>query len=750
MLKKSVSIVLTSLLIISAVSMGSLSAAAEDTAELPSSVDLRNYNGKNYVTPVKLQNPFGTCWAFGAAAASESSYLFANDLGVNAGEVNNNVNFSEKYMSWYVYHTITQDEVSKGRVRASQVGEGLDAREPEAGNPNAVYNFGGSANQCSNLFAAGFYPVDEGVSVDGEYPYYYSGKERNRGINGLGYSEGDDWTLPCNAKYMNAPSDAVFRESRILPSPAFKSKSVKYEFCEEGLNAIKSEIAQGHSVSVAISMSSSSILQKTNWSQYCYSPYASDHQVTIVGYDDNYSKENFKLTNGSGNVITKSIPPADGAFIVKNSSGALTEEDKANATTDENGRTVYDNPNANTGGIDDSGYFYLSYYDQSIDNPISFEFDKASSVKYTTQNFDQYDMMLSALYANSDYSSETKTANVFDAEEDEYLYQISYFTNTADTTVNYEIYKNLANENPESGILLEKGTHTHKYRGSHKIDLSGEYSLKKGEKYSIVLTMKYNKDNQETYTSVFPFMFNLYNTKICGVINEGESYFYNNGSWNDVVNIKDDMIDQAYQYCSSVKAYEPLMAMNFDGKDGFDIDNYPIKGISVPASLHTDRCNGNHIWDEGTITLSPTCTENGIKEFTCTVCGATRTEAIPATGHQWGNWVGVFDAETSEKFRERTCTICAEKERISAPADGTEPSTNPTGNSGTTGNTTGNSTTSNSANTLSANSSSSDSSSNAPKTGDANYLMTLIALVLSSFSGIAASRILLKKRSKNK
>ena len=214
-------------------------------------------------------------------------------------------------------------------------------------------------------------------------------------------------------------------------------------------------------------------------------------------------------------------------------------------------------------------YKYLSYYDQSIENPISFEFDKVSSLKYTTQNFDQYDMMLSALYANSDSNSETKTANVFDAEEDEYLYQISYYTNNPSATVNYEIYKDLANDNPESGILLESGTNTHKYKGSHKIDLSGEYFLKKGEKYSVVLTMKYNQDNQETYTSVFPFMFNLYNTKIKGVVNEGESYFYSEGSWNDIVNIKDDMIDRAYQYCISQKEYEPLMAMNFDGKDGY-------------------------------------------------------------------------------------------------------------------------------------------------------------------------------------
>ena len=103
---------------------------------------------------------------------------------------------------------------------------------------------------------------------------------------------------------------------------------------------------------------------------------------------------------------------------------------------------------------------------------------------------------------------------------------------------------------------------------------------------------------------------------------------------------------------------------------------------------------------------------------------------------------------------ERTCTICAETERISAPSDGTEPSDNTSGSSGTESDTTGNSTNStvsnnNSSNTLSANSSNSDSS-NVPKTGDVNYLMILIALLLSGVSGIMAGTVFLKKRSKNK
>ena len=40
-----------------------------------------------------------------------------------------------------------------------------------------------------------------------------------------------------------------------------------------------------------------------------------------------------------------------------------------------------------------------------------------------------------------------------------------------------------------------------------------------------------------------------------------------------------------------------------------------------------------HSWDEGEITTSPTCENAGVKTYTCTVCNATKTEAIDATGH---------------------------------------------------------------------------------------------------------------------
>lgn len=41
-----------------------------------------------------------------------------------------------------------------------------------------------------------------------------------------------------------------------------------------------------------------------------------------------------------------------------------------------------------------------------------------------------------------------------------------------------------------------------------------------------------------------------------------------------------------------------------------------------------------HTWDGGKVTKAATCTEKGVKTYTCTVCGATKTEEIAATGHQ--------------------------------------------------------------------------------------------------------------------
>ncbi len=66
----------------------------------------------------------------------------------------------------------------------------------------------------------------------------------------------------------------------------------------------------------------------------------------------------------------------------------------------------------------------------------------------------------------------------------------------------------------------------------------------------------------------------------------------------------------------------------------------------------TDKCT----FDNGVETKAATCTEPGVKTFTCTECGGTYTVAIPATGHAWGQWS--HDAATAEANATHT-RVCA-------------------------------------------------------------------------------------------
>ena len=50
------------------------------------------------------------------------------------------------------------------------------------------------------------------------------------------------------------------------------------------------------------------------------------------------------------------------------------------------------------------------------------------------------------------------------------------------------------------------------------------------------------------------------------------------------------------------------------------------------------EATGIHTWDQGKVTTPAACETKGVKTFTCTVCGETKTEEIAALGHEWGSW----------------------------------------------------------------------------------------------------------------
>lgn len=65
----------------------------------------------------------------------------------------------------------------------------------------------------------------------------------------------------------------------------------------------------------------------------------------------------------------------------------------------------------------------------------------------------------------------------------------------------------------------------------------------------------------------------------------------------------------------------------------------------------TDKCT----FDNGVETKAATCTEPGVKTFTCTDCGGTYTVAIPATDHNWGDWKHVEGTEGADAQHSRVC-----------------------------------------------------------------------------------------------
>lgn len=206
------------------------------------------------------------------------------------------------------------------------------------------------------------------------------------------------------------------------------------------------------------------------WAHYTYTPKSANHAVTIVGWDDTYSASNFNPDHQQ--------PSGDGAWIVKNSWGASN-----NAF-----------PHQMDWGIDGSGYFYLSYYDQSIVSAETFDYD-INSIDSEAESYynNTYDYLPISTSFNETSSDKISTTNVFAAEGDQTVRTLACETTLPNTTVTYELYKlNENHSNPTDGYRVAEITKTYEYGGFHRVDLTEEQQLKvpQGSTFSVVVTQK--------------------------------------------------------------------------------------------------------------------------------------------------------------------------------------------------------------------------------------------------------------------
>ena len=109
-----------------------------------------------------------------------------------------------------------------------------------------------------------------------------------------------------------------------------------------------------------------------------------------------------------------------------------------------------------------------------------------------------------------------------------------------------------------------------------------------------------------------------------------------------------------------------------DGATGLTVNEKPVAdgqtyivpstviGIIASGGIYTPPAQHTHTWNDGVVTTPATCTEAGVKTYTCTVCGATKTEAIEASGHNWNEPTVVYAANGNKGTKTYTCTVCNE------------------------------------------------------------------------------------------
>ena len=241
-------------------------------------------------------------------------------------------------------------------------------------------------------------------------------------------------------------------------------------------------------------------------------------------------------------------------------------------------------PNAGNWGIDEDGdgvgdgYFYLSYYDQSPMKPETLDFDMSGDEGRSSYIVNAYDYMPSQELNMVSSADPLQTANVFTAECDQLVGTVSTETSTPYTSVRYEVYLLDDNAtNPTDGMLAASTSDTYQYGGFHRTNLESGVVVREGQKFSVVVTQRtangvYQMQSEcafdkESVDAVKELAGIAAPTYAKGVVNEGESFFCEDGVWRDWLEGIAELESQA----------KPPMS--------YDFDNFAIKAYADPLPL---------------------------------------------------------------------------------------------------------------------------------------------------------------------
>lgn len=345
------------------------------------------------------QNPYGSCWAFAAVACAEF------DL-IKQVAYDSSIDLSERQLMYYQFHT-ANDKLGN-----------LDGDKISCISSAGYMDCGGNIYYAQHILANW-----KGLTSESILPY---DEIESDPASGMSYK--NDYAKLINSRLLDIDDQTAIKKAIVEHGAVDASyyHDSDYHTTKNGTVAYYNPVTTG----------------KTN------------HAMAIVGWDDNFSKNNFAKGKR---------PSSNGAWLVRNSwSDTVT------------GQSQYT-------------YFYISYEDKTLADAVySLDFEPGSAY----YNIYQYDGSPnhSAIYAY-------KTANIFTAASgnvSECLKSVM-IPFTYETNVNYkiEIYTGITDStDPESGTLEEQATTyaATTYKGIYTVDLEEAVLLTPGEKYSIVVT----------------------------------------------------------------------------------------------------------------------------------------------------------------------------------------------------------------------------------------------------------------------
>lgn len=325
----------------------------------------------------------------------------------------------------------------------------------------------------------------------------------------------------------------------------------------EIMNQIKQHIQNYGAVYAGLHGTDNNCYNEQTSAKFCQKGgHIPNHAVSIIGWDDNFSIDNF---------LEASRPSSKGAWIAKNSYG---EE------------------------AGDNGLIYISYEDKNVSKNMSGIIKASDTVDY--ENIYQYDQYDPNVISTVGYTNKIILCNVFDKKTQgtEYITQVALH---APETYTCKVYVN-----PNGASKLKKDMQLVKLKegetetfaaGYHTIEFAKPIEIKadtfaifieiESENSRVALERKFDKDSETSFTEIYNYI--TVEREKCFVTEVEEDYYYDDEDeiaqeeyvWRDLGNY--NLYDDVYWHAdSTIKAFT-VSEINDDSLKNIEIVEAPNK-----------------------------------------------------------------------------------------------------------------------------------------------------------------------------